>query len=313
MTHRWTTSDMPYLAGRTFVVTGANSGIGYEAAKALGAAGATVVMACRSHDRAVAARDAILSEHPDARLELVALDLADLESVRACATELRERFPTIDVLVNNAGLIGVRGKTAQGFEMTIGVNHLGHFALTGLVGDHVASGGSEPRVVHVASIAHSIFGRMRWNDLMYDTWWSTWPVYGQSKLCNLLFHHELQRRLSDAGAPMISVACHPGMSHTNLVSKAPRTEGANFVASVYEFGSKLTTQSAEMGALPTLYAATNPEITGGEYVGPSGPFEAHGHPKLVGCAARARRAEDMKRLWDVSVDLTGVDFGWLPA
>ena len=316
MSSRWTVDSIPDQTGRTHIVTGANSGIGFEAAKALAANGAHVVLACRNQTKAAEARDAILAESPSATLDLVALDLADLSSVRDAAAEIIERFPRVDVLANNAGLIGIKGKTVDGFEMQLGVNHLGHFALTGLLLDHLVapahSRGERARIVNVASIAHRWFGWMRWKDVMWENGlWSMWPVYGQSKLANLLFTYELDRRLGQAGLPVFSLAAHPGMSNTHLITAAPEARGAKVSTAIIGFGNRVVTQPAAMGALPTLFAATHPEAYGSDYVGPSGVLETRGFPKKVGSAAKARNPKDMKRLWDMSVDLTGVDYAAL--
>lgn len=311
----WTADAMPPQDGLTHVITGANSGIGFEAARALAARGATVVMACRNASKAADARDAILAETPSADLHIVGLDLANLESVRDAATELQERFPRIDRLINNAGLIGIRGTTADGFEMQLGVNHLGHFALTGHLLDHMIASatsrgsGFRGRIVSVASIAHRWFGWMRWKDLMWErSLWSMWPVYGQSKLANLLFMYELDRRLGASGVPIIATGAHPGMSETHLIVAAPEARGANMLASVLGWGNKVVTQSAEMGALPTLHAATHPDAQGADYIGPSGFLETRGYPVKVSSAPKARRARDMRELWERSVELTGVSY-----
>ena len=302
-------AELTAQTGRTFVISGANSGIGYEAALALAGAGAHVVMACRSADKAEAARARMLQAHPESAVDIVHLDLADLASVRACADEVRARFPRVDALINNAGVIGVRGQTTDGFEMQLGVNHLGHFALTGLLLGHLAASGVPTRVVTVSSIAHFWLDHMRWDDLMWENRrWSEWPIYGQSKLANLLFTFELARRLEEGDLPVLSVACHPGMSETNLVTAAPEAAGARFKATALRLGGKLTTQSAAKGALPTLCAATLADVRSGDYFGPRGPIEAWGIPKKVGSAARARDPEDMRRLWERSVELTGVGY-----
>jgi len=278
--------------GRTFVITGANSGIGLEAARALGAAGAHVVVACR---------DTAKGEHAVAELDgdfdVRRLDLADLASVRGFASELEG---DVDVLINNAGVMAVpRARTADGFEMQLGTNHLGHFALTGLLLDRLRD-----RVVTISSGAHR-FGRMNFGDLMSERHYQRWLAYGQSKLANLLFMQELQRRLETADSSLRSVAAHPGYAATNLQFHTQSIQDK-----LMGLGNHVFAQSAAMGALPTLYAATE-DIPGGAYVGPDGLAEQRGHPHLVGMSGAARNTESARKLWDESEELTGVsyDFG----
>jgi NAD(P)-dependent dehydrogenase (short-subunit alcohol dehydrogenase family) len=286
---KWTTEDMQRQDGRTFVVTGANSGIGLEAARALGAAGAHVVVACR---------DTAKGEHAVAELDgdfdVRRLDLADLSSVRAFASELDA---DVDVLVNNAGVMAVpRSTTADGFELQLGTNHLGHFALTGLLLERVRD-----RVVTISSGAHR-FGRMSFGDLQGERHYQRWMAYGQSKLANLLFMQELQRRLDAAGSPVRSVAAHPGYAATNLQFHTQSIQDQ-----LMGIGNRVFAQSAQMGALPTLYAATQ-DIPGGSYVGPDGIFEQRGHPHLVGMSGAARDEESARKLWEASEELTGVTY-----
>jgi len=281
--------------GRTFVITGANSGIGLEAARALGAAGAHVVVACR---------DTAKGEHAVAELDgdfdVRRLDLADLASVRGFASELEG---DVDVLINNAGVMAVpRGRTADGFEMQLGTNHLGHFALTGLLLDRLRD-----RVVTIASGAHR-FGRMNFGDLMSERHYQRWLAYGQSKLANLLFMQELQRRLETADSSLRSVAAHPGYAATNLQSHT----GNPVQSAVMWVANHVIAQSDQMGALPTLYAATQ-DIPGDSYVGPDGFLEQRGHPTLVGRSGAAKDAEAANGLWELSEELTGVSFPLAPA
>jgi NAD(P)-dependent dehydrogenase (short-subunit alcohol dehydrogenase family) len=289
---KWTTDNMDSQDGRTFVITGANSGIGLEAARALGAAGAHVVVACR---------DTAKGEHAVAELDgdfdVRRLDLADLASVRGFASELEG---DVDVLINNAGVMAVpRARTADGFEMQLGTNHLGHFALTGLLLDRLRD-----RVVTISSGAHR-FGRMNFGDLMSERHYQRWLAYGQSKLANLLFMQELQRRLETADSSLRSVAAHPGYAATNLQFHTQSIQDK-----LMGLGNHIFAQSAAMGALPTLYAATE-DIPGGAYVGPDGLAEQRGHPHLVGMSGAARNTESARKLWDESEELTGVsyDFG----
>jgi NAD(P)-dependent dehydrogenase (short-subunit alcohol dehydrogenase family) len=288
---KWTAQDLPALDGRTFVVTGANSGIGLVAARALGRAGARVVLAVRDVAKG---RDAAASIQ--GTTEVRQLDLADLASVRAFADGWEG---DLDVLVNNAGVMAIPEKrTADGFEMQIGTNHLGHFALTNLLLPQIRD-----RVVSVSSGAHRM-GSIRLDDLNWERGgYQRWRAYGQSKLANLLFISELQRRLDDAGSAVRALAAHPGYAATNLQNRTENVVQNTIMA----ISNKLLAQSDEMGALPTLYAATQ-DIPGDSFVGPDGFQEQRGHPKLVGRSGAARDGETAKRLWTLSEELTGVSF-----
>jgi NAD(P)-dependent dehydrogenase (short-subunit alcohol dehydrogenase family) len=295
-TTKWTAADLPRLDDRTVVVTGANSGIGLIAARELARAGARVVLAVRDPARGEQAATTI----PGTR-EVRRLDLADLASVRAFAGEWDG---DIDVLINNAGVMATpERRTADGFELQIGTNHLGHFALTNLLLPHVRD-----RVVTVASGAHRM-GRIRLDDLNWERGrYQRWLAYGQSKLANLLFTLELQRRLGEAGSDVRAVAAHPGWAMTHLQG---HTE-SGLQGTLLALGNRVLAQSDEMGALPTLYAATQ-DLPGGSYVGPDGRFEQAGHPTLVG---RSRAASDetvARRLWELSEQLTEVRFPLTPA
>ena len=293
---KWTPAELPDLDGRTFVVTGANSGIGLVAARELGRAGARVVLAVRDEARGRAAAASIPGE-----TEVRRLDLADLASVRAFAGAWDGE---LDVLVNNAGVMAVpETRTRDGFEMQIGTNHLGHFALTNLLLPRVRD-----RVVTVASGAHRM-GQIRLDDLNWESGrYNRWRAYGQSKLANLLFTSELQRRLAEAGSDVRAVAAHPGWAATNLQSHT----GSVFHHVGMWIGNKVIAQSDEQGAWPPLYAATE-DIPGDAYAGPDGFHEGRGHPTLVGRSGAARDAETARRLWEVSEQLTGVRFPLQPA
>jgi NAD(P)-dependent dehydrogenase (short-subunit alcohol dehydrogenase family) len=297
----WTAADVPDLAGRVAVITGANSGIGLEAAKALAARGCTVVLACRDPDRAKAATEQVKAAGPNARVEPKPLDLASLQSVRAFADGVRRDFKGVDLLLNNAGVMAPPyAKTADGFELQFGTNHLGHFALTGLLMEQLEAAPAA-RVVTVSSNAHRM-GKMRWEDVHWEKGYSRWGAYGQSKLANLLFTLELHGRLTRAGRKTAAVACHPGYSATNLFKLPP---GLGWVGTV---GAALMGQPAWQGALPTLYAAVHPDVKGGHYVGPDGLGEWKGYPKLTEPLPHAQDAEAAKRLWEESVKLTGVTY-----
>jgi NAD(P)-dependent dehydrogenase (short-subunit alcohol dehydrogenase family) len=288
---KWTAADLPRLDGRTFVITGANSGLGLTAARALGAAGAHVVLAVRDLERGRSAASTVPGPTDVRRL-----DLADLASVRAFAEALTG---DVDVLINNAGVMNVPlAHTADGFEMQIGTNHLGHFALANLLLPHVRD-----RVVVVASGAHRM-GEIRLDDLNWEQGgYRSWRAYGQSKLANLLFTSELQRRLAESGSDVRAVAAHPGYAATNLQSHT-----GNVIQHVGMWlGNKLIAQSDEQGAWPTLYAATQ-DIAGDSYVGPDGFQEGRGNPTLVGRSAAAQDMQTARRLWKLSEELTGVSF-----
>jgi NAD(P)-dependent dehydrogenase (short-subunit alcohol dehydrogenase family) len=290
---------MPSIAGRTAVVTGANSGLGYETARALAAHGATVIMACRSVEKGEAALAQIRSSVLDPDASVRQLDLADLSSVRAFAGAFEGG---LDLLVNNAGVMAIpRRETADGFEMQFGTNHLGHFALTGLLLPALLARPSA-RVVTVSSEAANI-GRMNFDDLQRARHYTRWLAYGQAKLSNQLFCLELDRRARASGATLISVAAHPGYAATNLQSAA-----GGVWERVMGLGNALLAQSAAAGALPTLYAASAPDVTGGSYYGPNQLGGMRGYPKKVRFVRAARSVESARRLWDASEELTGVRY-----
>ena len=283
------------------MITGANSGLGLATARELARKGATVVMAVRSLDRGSQAADDIRAGIPAADLRLQQLDLASLESIRQAATEVADATPRIDLLINNAGVMYTpRQRTADGFEMQFGTNHLGHFAWTGLLLDRlIPAEGS--RVVTVSSVGHRIMSRIDFDDLQAEEGYNRVSAYGRSKLANLLFTYELQRRLAAAGAQTQALAAHPGGSDTELARHIP---GARFLRPL------LTpmTQSAAMGALPTLRAATDPGATGGQYYGPDGFAETQGHPVVVTSSSRSHDSAVQQQLWSASETLTGVTF-----
>ncbi|MGH0034222.1 MAG: oxidoreductase [Myxococcota bacterium] len=309
MTQRsgWSESDVPDLSGRTAVVTGANSGLGLETARVIAGAGARVVLACRDPGRAERALEAIRGRHPFADATAMALDLANLASIRDFAKAFEDRFERLDLLCNNAGVMALpERRTADGFEMQLGTNHLGHFALTGLLLARLRAAGSA-RVVTVSSAMHRI-GRMRFDDLQWTRGYRKWPAYGQSKLANLLFAYELQRRLEGAGWDVASLAAHPGYASTSLQATGPRMEGNAFMARFMEWANGIFSQSAAMGALPSLYAACAPEARGGEFYGPGGFMEMLGPPVRVESNRRSHDAESARRLWETSAELTGVHY-----
>jgi NAD(P)-dependent dehydrogenase (short-subunit alcohol dehydrogenase family) len=303
MADKWTTERIPDQSGRVAVVTGANSGLGLAAAKALAKAGAQVVVACRNTTKGEAAVEGIRDAAPGSEPQLEALDLADLASVRAFADRFRSQRDGLDLLINNAGVMAPpRRETADGFELQFGTNHLGHFALAGLLFP-LLEGREDARLVTVASIAHR-HARIRFDDLHGVRRYVRWLAYGQSKLANLIFAVELDRRLRAAGSNVKSVAAHPGYAATNLqTAVAPWYERPFMIA-----GNFLLAQNADMGALPVLYAATEPGVEGGMYFGPDGIAEGRGHPRAAGMSSTARDEETARRLWEVSEELTGVEF-----
>ena len=306
MSNRWTTANIPDQTGRRAIVTGANSGLGFETALALAAAGAHVTLAVRDLGKGEAAAAQIREHAPEARLDVRRLDLADLASIDEFAWLWREAYPDgLDLLVNNAGIMAIpRRETANGFEMQLGTNHLGHFALTGRLLEGIRPDG---RIVTVSSQAHRM-GRMDFDDLMGERKYGAWRAYGQSKLANLLFMRGLAVRLGRAGSTVASVAAHPGYASTHLQAVGPEMRGQGWMTKVMGAVNTVMAQSAAMGALPTLYAATAPAIRSGDYVGPDGFGEQRGHPKLVGMTDSARDDAAANRLWAVSEDLTGVHY-----
>lgn len=302
---KWTAADMPDQSGRIAIVTGANSGIGYEAARELARKGARVVMACRSVDKAEAAKQTLLAENADAALEVMALDLADLASVRAFADTFLAAYDRLDLLINNAGVMATPPrKTADGFELQFGTNHLGHYVLTGLLLGRLTSTGGA-RVVTVSSSAHR-GGSIHFDDINLTSGYTPFKAYGQSKLANILFASELDRKLKAAGHDVISTSVHPGWAATELQPNMARNHNSWIQGVVMKIANTLIAQSQEQGALPTLYAATAPGVTGGAFYGPH--RQARGYPVEETPTAAARNADDAARLWQVSEDMTGVEY-----
>jgi NAD(P)-dependent dehydrogenase (short-subunit alcohol dehydrogenase family) len=299
--NKWTTTDIPDQTGRIAVITGANTGLGYETATALAAKGAHVVLAVRNTDKGKDAAARITSAHQGAAVDVQKLDLTSLDSVRQAADELRSRHDTIDLLINNAGVMMTpKGTTQDGFELQFGTNHLGHFAFTGLLLDRLLPVPGS-RVVTVSSVGHR-FARngIRFDDLQWEKDYSRVGAYGQAKLANLMFTYELQRRLQ--GTNTIAAAAHPGGSRTELTRNLPWVVGA--VSGLLE----PLFQGADMGALPTLRAATDPGVIGGQYFGPDGFGEQRGYPKVVASSQASHDIDAQRRLWTVSEQLTGVEF-----
>ncbi|WP_135362870.1 oxidoreductase [Halosimplex halophilum] len=307
----WTAADVPDLSGQTFVVTGANSGLGYEATRVFARKGATVVMACRSVDRGErAAAEIREAERLDGDpLDVRECDLADLDSVASFAEGFLADYDALHVLCNNAGVMAIpRSETADGFETQFGVNHLGHFALTGRLLDRVVATPGETRVVTHSSGAHQ-GGEIDFADINHEESYGKWEAYGQSKLANLLFAYELQRRLSAAGVEdTISAACHPGYADTSLQARGPKEEGSTVKLYAMRAMNAVLGQSAEMGALPLIFAATEPGVDGGAYVGPGGLFDMRGHPEPQRSSDRSYDTDRAERLWALSEEMTGVTY-----
>lgn len=292
---KWTTADLTDQTGKRIIVTGANSGLGKATAAELAPVGASVILACRNVELGKAAAAEMTGD-----VEVRRLDLADLDSVREFADGVDE---PIDILINNAGVMAVpHGKTAQGYELQFGTNHLGHFALTGRLLDRLKAA-EKPRVTVLSSMAHN-WGSINFDDLQSEQRYNRWRAYGQSKLANLLFAYEFARRAKAAGSPIVVTAAHPGYAATKLQSK---TE--SLMDKVMAVGNAIVAQSAAAGALPTLYAATE-DIPSGSYVGPDGFQQQRGKPRLVGSNRASRDEAVASRLWDVSEELTGVKYAF---
>ena len=303
----WSAPDIGDLTGRVALVTGANSGIGYETARALAEHGAHVIMACRDDEKARRARDKLESELERSSLELLHLDLADLVSVHRAADKVLAEHARLDLLVNNAGVMGTPYRqTSDGFELQMATNHLGHFALTGLLLDRIVTT-ARSRIVTVSSHLHRM-GQLRLDDVAGAAFRSTWVAYGTSKLANLLFVAELSRRLQAAGLPTLAVAAHPGWTRSNLAGSGAALGNSRVRRKLGRMAGSVLGQSAAGGALPVLCAATSSSISQGEYVGPAHLFGLYGPPKLARRSRRARDPRSAAALWDVSEELTAVHY-----
>lgn len=302
MTKKWTTTDIPDQTGRVAVITGANTGLGLETARALAGKGAKVVLAVRNTTKGEGALRSILKDHPTADISIQAIDLSSLESVRSAAADLRAAHDRIDLLINNAGVMYTEWQTTEdGFEFQMGVNHLGHFVLTSLLLDRMTDVEGS-RIVNVASVAHKIKSSLDPETMMSDEKYDRVAAYGRSKLANLLFTYELQRRLEAAGSKTVAVVAHPGVSATELGRNSPK---------ILQITKKITDpilQTPAMGALPQLRAATDLAATGGTYYGPGGIAEFRGHPEIVTSSARSHDKDLQALLWLRSTELTGETF-----
>jgi NAD(P)-dependent dehydrogenase (short-subunit alcohol dehydrogenase family) len=300
---KWTAADVPDQTGRVAIVTGSNTGLGYETALVLADRGAHVVLAVRDVEKGNAAAARLVGRVPRAAVTVQPLDVGSLQSIRTTAAEIKSAYPRIDLLINNAGVMyPPKQLTKDGFELQFGTNHLGAFALTGLLLENMLSVDGS-RVVAIASVAHRIQAAIHFDDLQWERSYNRVAAYGQSKLSNLLFTYELQRRLAAKDEPTIAVAAHPGLSNTELMRHVP---GSGLPGFRQVFG--LVTNSPEIGALATLRAATDPDVIGGQYYGPDGFRELRGHPKLVESSRQSHDQDVQGRLWSVSEELTGVTY-----
>lgn len=294
---KWTTTNIPDLSGKLALITGANSGLGYETSLALAAKNAEVIMACRNLEKGKTALEQIKTEAPNAKLVLMQLDLGSLAAVRRFAEEVHAKYDHLDLLINNAGIMAPPySKTEDGFETQIGVNHLAHFALTALLLDLVLAA-ENSRVVNVSSQAHTM-GKINFGDLNSEKSYNAWRAYGQSKIANLYFTYELQRKLEAADKAILSVAAHPGYAATNLQG----------TSSFFTWANNFFAQSAAMGALPTLYAALSPDVVGSDFIGPHALGGWRGYPIKTKSNQLSYDEAIAARLWQVSEELTGIKF-----
>ena len=304
---KWGLNDIPDLKGKVAMVTGANSGLGYQSCLALAKRGAMVILAVRSREKGKVAAGLIKAEASGSDLIVMKVDLANIESIKHFADSFLEEFKRLDILINNAGVMAIPlRRTVQDFEMQFGVNHLGHFALTGLLID-VLNRTRDSRIVNVSSSIYRI-GKINFDDLNWDKSYSKWKAYGQSKLANILFTIELDRRLKLAGKKTFVAAVHPGWAATNLQTRGPEMENAIMKKFLVNSGNKLFAQKASSGALTTLYAATSPDAVSSHFYGPGGLFTMHGNPTEEKIDSGKVNPSDAQKLWNASEQLTGIKF-----
>lgn len=306
----WTEANIPELTGKTVVVTGANSGLGLETTRLLAGRGAHVIMACRTTAKAEAALREVQDQIPKASLEFIRLDLSELASIRAFGEAVSGAHGKLDALINNAGVMAIpRRETADGFEMQLGTNHLGHFALTAVLMPLLMTTPAA-RVVTVSSLMHRV-GSMRFDDLHGRRSYDKWRAYNQSKLANLLFCYELDRRLRVVDADVCSVAAHPGYSATNLQGVGPQLSGSKLAERFYAFTNKVAAQPAHMGAMPSVFAAVGEPVSGGGFYGPEGLGQVRGYPVRVESSRASHDEVAAQRLWMMSIEATGESFSML--
>ncbi|QMU55550.1 MAG: SDR family NAD(P)-dependent oxidoreductase [Nitrosopumilus sp.] len=304
MKQKWMFDDIPDLSGKTIIVTGSNSGLGFESIKSLSAKGAETILACRNVNSGKSAKGQILEEYPNAQINVMNLDLADLKSIHSFTDKIGEQHQKIDVLLNNAGIICPYKKTLDGFEMQLGTNHLGHFALTGLL-LHLLKNAKGSRVVNVSSLGHK-FGKLDFDNLMFENGgYSIFKAYGNTKLSNLLFTYELQRKFEKFNVDCIAVAAHPGVAKSNLskyIIKKPLYKIGMAIA------NSIMSQNTSMGAMPEIRASVDPLVKGGDYFGPGGFQEWIGYPITVKSNDASHDLDNAKRLWEVSEKLTKIEY-----
>lgn len=306
MSNNWTAQDIPNLSGKIILITGANSGLGFECSRILAEKGATVVMAVRTLAKGEQAKADILKEYPQASLDVMRLDVGDLSSVRDFADAFKAKYDRLDILLNNAGVMAIpRQETADGFEMQLGVNHLGHFALTGLLIDIIVK--TPNARIHNVSSSANYTGTINFDDLMSKKNYGRWETYGQSKLANVFFTFELQKRLTSAGFDTITNTSHPGLVLTNLQSNSVEQSGTGFEAFAYRIIAPLMAQDVSMGVLPMLYGSIAEDAKGGVFYGPR-TFNMRGYPAEKKANKEANDAHALKRFWEVSEELTGISY-----
>ncbi len=304
---KWTYNDIPSLEGRVAIVTGANSGLGYYTVRGLADKGCEVIMACRNIQKGEVAKKELLQQNPDARLKLMHLDLSDLESVQQFADDFSDSYQQLDLLINNAGLMAIPlRRTVQNFEMQFGVNHLGHFALTGRLFDLLQKT-ERSRVVNVSSAAHKI-GEIRFDDINWENGYSKWRAYGMSKLANIHFTHELADKVAARGIDIRVLAAHPGYANSSLIEKGPEMNGYHFLVRAGRIVNSMFAQNTEMGALPQLYAATSPDAVHRGYYGPGGFGGMRGYPVRTYPKRQKVSKDVQEQLWTLSEKMTGVSF-----
>ncbi|QKQ98430.1 SDR family NAD(P)-dependent oxidoreductase [Candidatus Nanohaloarchaea archaeon] len=303
----WTAEEMPNLEGKTALVTGANSGIGFEATKKLARKNAEVVMACRKKEKGLEAKEEIEAEIEGPDLRVMQVDLASLDSIHETAEKFKSEYEKLDLLFNNAGVMAIpRRETEDGFEYQIGVNHLGHYALTGLLLEKLENADDEARIISQSSIAHEN-GDINFEDINHEKSYDRMQAYSDSKLANILFAKELDRKLKEDDLDIKAIASHPGVSHTNLFN-AEESQHNIIVTKLMGLGLKLFGQSPEKGCLPMLYAATSEEIEGGEFIGPDGFKAIRGSPERQIPSEKAQDEKLAERLWEKSGEMTGVEY-----
>jgi NAD(P)-dependent dehydrogenase (short-subunit alcohol dehydrogenase family) len=304
---KWTYKDIPDQTGRLAIVTGANSGLGYYTTKGLAEKGCEVIMACRNMLKAEEAKAELLSEIPAAKLRVIKLDLSSLESIREFAENFNKEYTSLDLLINNAGLMAIPyRKTNDGFEMQFGVNHLGHFALTGLLIEKLNET-TDSRIVSVSSIAHNL-GNIHFDDINWEKKYNKWGAYGMSKLANIYFINEMADRISSRRIETKVMLAHPGYADSKLIEKGPEMKGRSWVVKAGRLANKLVAQSSEMGALPILYAATAAAAMHRAFYGPGGFAGLKGYPEQTVPNKKKVSKGGQEKLWVLSEKMTGVSF-----